>query len=195
MGSLYFHAGMWPALDCCPDRAGSGSCCASLSPSLFSLELQWDMPEVSHHLWGYSCMCCPKVQLKEFCPKGLHLDWQGSQNQWINNVLFLHLGEKLGVTCQKAPQMIPGDRAHLLELLLTWQHPLASPTAPSISLLLVPCSSSSKQTTCPEDVVSVFAFRRTQAKAQIACCSLHLCLTLWNPIDGSPPGSSVHRIL
>lgn len=115
MGSLYFHAGIWPALDCGPDSAGSGSCYASLSPSSVSLGLQWDMPEVSHHLWGYSCMCCPKVRLKEFCPKGLHLDWQGNQNQWINNVLFLHLGGKLGVMCQKAPQIISGDRAHLLE--------------------------------------------------------------------------------
>ena len=33
------------------------------------------------------------------------------------------------------------------------------------------------------------------AAAAAAAKSLQLCLTLWDPIDGSPPGSSVHRIL
>ena len=35
----------------------------------------------------------------------------------------------------------------------------------------------------------------SHAAAATAAKSLHLCPTLCNPIDGSPPGSSVHGIL
>ena len=41
------------------------------------------------------------------------------------------------------------------------------------------------------DMLLIFA----NAAAAAAAKSLQSCLTLCDPIDGSPPGSSVHRIL
>ena len=44
-----------------------------------------------------------------------------------------------------------------------------------------------------EDVL--FYVYTATATAAAAAKSLHLCLTLCDPTDGSPPGSSVHGIL
>ena len=39
------------------------------------------------------------------------------------------------------------------------------------------------------------ALNHSTAAAAVAAKSLQSCLTLCNPIDGSPPGSSIPRIL
>ena len=45
------------------------------------------------------------------------------------------------------------------------------------------------------DIHYVLAVAAAAAAAAAAAKSLQLCLTLWDPIDGSPPGSAIPGIL
>ena len=45
------------------------------------------------------------------------------------------------------------------------------------------------------DIIALFLRAKNQKQSAAAAKSLQLCLTLCNPIDGSPPGSAIPGIL